>query len=245
MLGPVPDADIAVVLGDISDHVEANIDWCADQILPHMPVIYVPGNHDLYQRCINGCTQGLRRYAAQRGVVYLETDSIVLEGVRFVGGLLWSDLELWAPEDPIERAAELERRFVDFADKSDYVRIYSDKASGRFMTPQGSRARFHETLSYIEKVLKTPFSGETVVLTHFPIHVGSIQPEYIGNPQQPRYISHRPTLIEEAQPAMWLHGHTHLAVNYRVGRTLIANNPCGYSHEGTGFKWDLVHELDA
>jgi hypothetical protein len=26
---------------------------------------------------------------------------------------------------------------------------------------------------------------------------------------------------------------------------MIANNPRGYSHETTGFRWDLVHDLAA
>jgi Icc-related predicted phosphoesterase len=245
LLGEVPPADVAVVLGDISDHVEANIEWCAANVLPHMPVVYVPGNHDLYMRCINGCTDDLRRFAADRGVVYLEMDSVVIEGVRFAGGLLWSDLELWAPSDPAERAAALESRIESFKEKSDYVRIYSDKASARFMTPRESRQRHFETVSYLEDLLATPYAGKTVVLTHFPPHTGSLQPEYFGDPQQPRYLSDKSALIEATQPAMWLHGHTHMAVKYNVGRTLIANNPRGYSHETTGFRWDLVHDLAA
>ncbi len=245
LLGEIPDADVAVVLGDISDHVEANIEWCAANVLPRMPVIYVPGNHDLYMRCINGCTADLRRFAADRGVVYLDMDSVVLEGVRFAGGLLWSDLELSAPTDPIERAAEIENRIEAFKEKPDFQRIYSDRASGRFMSPRDSRQRHIDTVTYLEGVLAHPFPGETVVLTHFPPHLGSQQPEYLGDPQQSRYLSDRSALIEATQPAMWLHGHTHMAVAYRVGRTLIANNPRGYGHETTGFRWDLVHELRA
>jgi Icc-related predicted phosphoesterase len=245
MLGETPEADVAVVLGDISDHVEANIDWCAENILPHMPVIYVPGNHDLYQRCINQCTDELRRHAAMKGVCYLDMDTVALEGVRFVGGLLWSDLELWAPSDPVERDEEVERRIEAFKEKSDFVRIYSDKAGGRFMTPRDSRQRHLETIDYIGRTIRQPFHGETVVLTHFPVHLGSLQPAFVGDPQQPRYLSDKAAFIEETQPAMWLHGHTHQAVSYRVGRTFIANNPRGYRHESTGFRWDLVHDLVA
>ncbi|NTF17940.1 phosphatase [Agrobacterium rubi] len=245
LLGDIPVADVAVIAGDVSDDVEANIVWCVDHVLPRMPVIYVPGNHDLYRRCINGCTADLRRFASDRGVTYLDIDTAVIAGVRFTGGLLWSDLELWAPEDPIARADEIERRIVAFAEKSDYVRIYADKAAGRFMTPRDTRERHLETVRYLEEVLSTPFDGETVVVTHFPPHPGSLQPEYMGDEQQPRYISDRSALIEVAQPAMWLHGHTHMAVNYRVGRTIVANNPRGYGHEKTGFRWDLVHDLAA
>lgn len=245
LLGDIPAADVAVIVGDISDDVEANIDWCAANVAPLMPVVYVPGNHDLYRRCINGCTEELRRYAGDRGVAYLDMDTVVIGGVRFVGALLWADLELWAPEDPVEREEEIERRIVAFGDKSDYVRIYADKTAGRFMTPRDSRRRHLETVAYLENVLNAPFDGDTVVVTHFPPHLGSLQPEYLGDAQQPRYISDRSALIEMTQPAMWLHGHTHMAVSYKVGRTFVANNPRGYEHETTGFRWELVHDLAA
>lgn len=243
MFGDIPDADIAVVVGDLSDHVDDNLEWCARNVRPHMHVVYVPGNHDLYQRCINGCTDDIRKRAADLDVVYLDHDTAVIEGVRFTGGLLWSNYELWASDDEDERALQVEQRLAAAVSKSDYERIYSDKSAGRRMTPWESRARHMETIDYIRGVLDTPFHGETVVLTHFPPHPGSLQDAYAGDPEQPRYLSDHSSLIESRQPAAWLHGHTHQAVNYRVGRTILANNPRGYSHESTGFEWNLVHTI--
>ena len=243
LLGEIPEADVAVVVGDISDHVEANIDWCASLILPRMPVVYVPGNHDLYMRCINGCTEHLRQYARARGISYLDMNTAQIGGVRFIGATFWSDLELWAPEDPAERAMELERRYEAFKDKSDYVRIYADRASGQLMTPMDSRGRHLETVAFIEQEMARPFAGKTVVATHFPPHIGSLQPEYVGDPQQPRYISDRGDLIERLQPSLWMHGHTHHAVRYLAGETLVCCNPRGYQHESTGFRWNVVHDL--
>jgi hypothetical protein len=76
------------------------------------------------------------------------------------------------------------------------------------------------------------------------VHVGSLQPQYIGDHDQPRYLSDHCSLIEETQPDFWLHGHTHHAVSYRVGRTVVSNNPRGYPHEKTGFDWALVHQVE-
>lgn len=242
--GPVPDADVAVVVGDLSDFVEDNIDWCERVIRPSMPVVYVPGNHDMYGKCIWSDVSGLRDYAARRGVTFLENECVVLEGVRFVGGLLWSNYELWTADRPDERASLVEQRLEASREKSDYKRIFADGAGGRLMTPWDSRRRHQETIAYIRQELAKPFAGETVVATHFPVHPGSLQPQYVGDPDQPRYLSDHSALIEQAQPALWLHGHTHHAVSYRVGRTLVSNNPRGYPHEKTGFDWALVHRLD-
>lgn len=241
--GEIPEADLAVVVGDVSDHVDENLEWCARNILPYMPTVYVPGNHDLYQRCINGCTDDIRANAARLGLVYLDRDTAVVNGIRLTGGLLWSNYELWTSDVEDERQRQIEERLAASVRKSDYERIYSDKSTGRYMTPWESRARHIETIDYISDVLDTPFDGETVVVTHFPPHPGSMQKEYMGDCEQPRYLSDHSSLIEGRQPAAWLHGHTHQAVSYRVGRTLVANNPRGYEHESTGFDWQLVHTI--
>lgn len=242
--GPVPDADVAVVVGDLSDFVDDNIDWCANVVLPKMPVVYVPGNHDMYGKCIWQDVDVLREYAARRGVIFLENAAVVVLGVRFVGGLLWSNYELWADGDPAERAKIVEDRLEASREKSDYKHIFADRGDARLMTPWDSRRRHQETVSFLREELAKPFDGETVVATHFPPHIGSLQPQYVGDPDQPRYLSDHSALIEETQPSLWLHGHTHHAVSYRVGRTLVSNNPRGYPHEKTGFDWGLVHRLD-
>jgi Icc-related predicted phosphoesterase len=241
--GPVPEADVAVVVGDVSDHVEANIEWCANVIVPHMPAILIPGNHDMYGRCINGDVSELKSLAASRGVIFLEQETVVLSGVRFTGALLWSDYELWIDADDAERERIVEARLEAAKEKSDYLRIFADRADGRLMTPWDSRRRHKDTIAFLRAELSRPFDGPTVVATHFPAHTGSLQPQYMGDPEQPRYLSDHAGLIEATQPDLWLHGHTHLAVRYHVGRTLVSNNPRGYAHETTGFEWGLVHEI--
>jgi Icc-related predicted phosphoesterase len=242
--GDLPDADVAVVVGDLSDFVEDNIDWCSRVVRPKMPVVYVPGNHDMYGKCIYSDIDDLRAFAAGRGVTFLEKDVVVVGGARFVGGLLWSNYELWAAGEDEERETLVESRLVAAQEKPDYKRIYADRPAGRLMSPWDSRRRHKETISFIRRELSRPFDGPTVVATHFPVHVGSLQPQYVGDHDQPRYLSDHCSLIEETQPDFWLHGHTHHAVSYRVGRTVVSNNPRGYSHEKTGFDWALVHQVE-
>ena len=42
-------------------------------------------------------------------------------------------------------------------------------------------------------------------------------------------------LIEERQPALWVHGHTHDSCDYRVGNTRVICNPRGYENENGAF----------
>lgn len=136
--GDLPDADVAVVVGDLSDFVEDNIDWCSRVVRPKMPVVYVPGNHDMYGKCIYSDIDDLRAFAAGRGVIFLEKDVVVVGGARFVGGLLWSNYELWAAGDDEERETLVESRLVAAQEKPDYKRIYADRPAGRLMSPWDS-----------------------------------------------------------------------------------------------------------
>jgi hypothetical protein len=51
-------------------------------------------------------------------------------------------------------------------------------------------------------------------------------------------------LIVAREPALWIHGHTHHAMDYRIGPTRILCNPLGYPHEANdGFDPRLTVEL--
>jgi len=47
-------------------------------------------------------------------------------------------------------------------------------------------------------------------------------------------------LLHARGPDLWMHGHLHLHVDYRVGRTRIVCNARGHAKEETGFRPDLA-----
>ena len=49
-------------------------------------------------------------------------------------------------------------------------------------------------------------------------------------------------LIDEARPALWIHGHMHSRIDYRIGATRIVANPLGYDDENFAFDPGLVIE---
>ena len=91
VFGEIPKADVAVVLGDLSSHMDANLKWCAKVVRPHMPVVYVPGNHDFHWRGIIQASAEGRGLARKLGIHYLDGDVEIVAGARFVGGTFWSD----------------------------------------------------------------------------------------------------------------------------------------------------------
>jgi hypothetical protein len=54
-------------------------------------------------------------------------------------------------------------------------------------------------------------------------------------------------VIADARPALWVHGHTHDSLDYRIGDTRIICNPFGYLHheENPKFQRDLVVDMPA
>lgn len=45
-------------------------------------------------------------------------------------------------------------------------------------------------------------------------------------------------LVAAAQPKLWIHGHTHESVDYRVGRTRVVCNPHGYAGHAVNARFD-------
>ena len=62
-------------------------------------MIYVAGNHEYYGQKIPKLTRELKELAAGTNVHFLETESVTIGEVEFLGATLWTDFELYG--DPI------------------------------------------------------------------------------------------------------------------------------------------------
>src|SRR5690606_14259073 len=90
---PIPetDADVVILAGDIDVQFNA-IEW-AKQF--EKPVIYVLGNHEFYGGHIESTRLRIRELTFGTNIHFLDDDEIVLNGVRFLGSILWSDFKLY------------------------------------------------------------------------------------------------------------------------------------------------------
>jgi hypothetical protein len=106
---PETDADIVVLTGDVGLG-RGGLEWLLKQWLDK-PVIYVPGNHEFYGHDIS-LIERLRSNASP-DVHVLDNQSVVIEGVRFLGSILWTDFQLFGEIDKwfsIQRASRVEVR---------------------------------------------------------------------------------------------------------------------------------------
>ncbi len=101
-----------------------------------------------------------------------------------------------------------------------------------------------KALQWLSGALCEPFDGLTVVCTHHAPHRRSVAAQFEGDLLSAAFVSHLPELVEGPNaPALWIHGHTHVAMDYRVGRCRVVCNPLGYPQERTGVDTALVIEV--
>ena len=218
---PETPADVVVLAGDIANGNDG-IAWARAHF--RVPVLYVPGNHEYYESEFGAIQQAMPGAAQGSQVRMLDCDEFISGTTRFLGCALWTDFSLASPPER-PRVIEQSRKF-----NPDYRLI---RMGERAFTPEDGIALCVEHKDWLARKLDETFDGDTVVITHFAPHAGSIAPAFEGHPANPGFIVPMDGLMGKAK--LWLHGHTHTAFDYNVNGTRVVCNPRGYPEETTGF----------
>ena len=250
----IPEADICICAGDVKDNVYTSIDYVLAEIASKMPVVLVLGNHDYYSTSIDRALEIARKHSSGTNVHFLENDTVVVQGVRFIGSTRWTDFEIphGSPNGKVELSVD-ERRdlayHVCIRDIADFRHIHrlDERKTGEtgLVTIQELIARHQTSRAYIERQLASPFQGKTVVVTHHAPSPRSLNPAYLGSPSNAAFASDLTPIIQNGRPWYWIHGHIHHSSDYAEGATRVLCNPRGYRHElaYTGFRGGLVVKL--
>jgi Icc-related predicted phosphoesterase len=217
IIGPVPGADVLVLAGDIADGAYACklfSDWPSEK---RVPIILIAGNHEFHDHPIGPIYAKLREGAALNNIHFLENDSIVIDGVRFLGTTLWTDYRL--------RSNRTQSQLMEYCGTrlKDHYRIRTGRHD---FTPQHALVRHEIARAWLEAELKKPFDGKTVVVSHHAPHPLSIHRRYIGDHLNAAFASDLSALMPKVD--LWLHGHVHESFDYSIGRCRVVANPAGY-----------------
>jgi hypothetical protein len=107
---PLPGADLLVLAGDIGTYQDGSLlssleisDFGLARFSPlpvadggagwPTPVLFIPGNHEYDGLDFDATRLRLREACARLGLVWLEQETVVMGGVRFVGSTLWADFD--------------------------------------------------------------------------------------------------------------------------------------------------------
>ena len=79
-------------------------------------------------------------------------------------------------------------------------------------------------------------------MTHHAPTPRAIHPRWRRSALNGAFASDLERVIERHQPALWIHGHVHDAVDTMLGETRVLANPRGYPGEGrrNGFNPELT-----
>lgn len=225
--------DLVLLAGDIGFGA-AGITFASRYFPPEVPVAVICGNHEFYRSDIESVLRLCREQAdVSPNVRFLENDQVVLtfkeRSVRLLGCVLWTDFRLGGnPERSFDVATS---RLADF-------RLIGE--GSRALKPNDQLKRHEQSRAWLTDRLAEPFAGTTVVLTHHAPSPRSQHPRFIGDELTPAFVSDLDALILEHQPALWVHGHTHWSVDYRMGATRVYSNQRGYPKEDPGFRLELI-----
>lgn len=210
------DADIVLLPGDIHLGIKG-IEWA--QRTFDKPVVYVPGNHEYYRQHMGKLGAEMAAAVAGSHVHVLLDEALVLGGVRFIGGTLWTDFN-FSGNQPF--AAQTAR-----ATLSDFRLIRLD-ANYRKLHPRDVILKHAQTRRFIQETLAQPFPGKTVVLSHHAPGALSVAPEFSDDELTSAYASRLERLFGP-EVALWVHGHMHHSVDYVQAGTRVVCNPRGYA----------------
>ena len=253
---PEPGPAIAVFAGDVGRGADS---VTAVATLTDLPSVLVHGNHDAWGGDYFDVLAQLRA-ARTPNVHFLENRAVVLEGVRFLGATLWTDYGgghpvlmdygLWHMRD---------HRFIKAArwwtakNKARFVATFGQQALDKFegnFNPLLARELHARSVAWLRRVLKTPFSGPTVIVTHHAptyaslTRAGVVKEFSLDRAHWQRRMSDDLNLtrvgsyasdvlstleheLERADVRLWAHGHVHHALQFGRRGVRIACNPRG------------------
>jgi len=246
---PLPGADVLVLAGDIGSYqADSKItgdDFGLERFSPlrgwPVPVIFVPGNHEYDTLDFDAGHARLRDCCERLGMTWLERESVVMRGVRFVGTTLWTDFDALAAREPAARQLKAREKACRAANY--YLKKTLTTRHGEPWLADGLREQALACQRWLRGALAQAHEGSTVVVTHFAPSLHSADPRYGLVPGTAGFCNDLDELLPLAD--LWLHGHLHTASDYRVGRCRVVANPLGYArkNEQASYRASLLIEI--
>ena len=258
-----PGVDLLVLAGDVGSYQAGSRlvtdDFGLGRFSPKRAdaawprVLYVPGNHEYDGLDFPTAQARLRQTCAELGIDWLDRETMVIDGVRFIGTTLWADFDALAAREatPTKQLAAREKAFRA---ANHYLRKYSTLIDGQHMLAEGMRDLSLECQAWLREALAQPFDGPTVAGTHFAPGLRSAAPRYGLTPGTAGFCNSLDELLPFAD--LWLHGHLHCAHDYVVEspsgprgevphRCRVVANPLGYANKGEqeDYRPELVIEV--
>jgi hypothetical protein len=228
---------ILVLAGDISSNSEQLVGFLGECAKKFPKVYFVAGNHEFYKHDyiayppviekaltdMMGEQQSNNLKFAFDCVGYEELDDIK---VRFIFAPMWGD-----GGPTLDDQAKTGFYLNDFR----LITMRRGSTMGRF-TVQEMMAEHRKQKAEIDRLLKLPFDGKTVVITH---HLPSRRlvsarfwPSDGSDGANGGFVGQCDDILAyDHAPNLWINGHTHDRISTTLWKTRVECNPAGYRGE--------------
>lgn len=241
-IGEIPKtaADIIFVAGDTANS-DDGMRWLQIQAKRlGVPVITIAGNHEYFGEDVLSFDKTLASWDnfdanAGQGLKVLQCQHLDIGDIRILGCTLWTDYQYQLTDETLASAIRFMR---------DYQQI---RAGDELFTPQQSVQIHLKHRSWLKQALQeaATLDKKVVVMTHHSVSPLSVSEKYAKLPSNAAFVSDLSAWMhEDWAPTLWVHGHTHEAFDYQIGRTRVVVNPRAYPGEISStdleFSWDKV-----
>lgn len=224
--------DLVILAGDIHVGVDGVI-W-AKHTFPHVPVVYVMGNHEYYGENFDKLVEECKIVAQDSTVRVLEREALDASGVRVLATTLWTDYEVMGSERIDEAMTWAEGNLADFW----YIR-----AHGRPFKPLDAALEFARSAEWLDRQIQES-DGPVIVVTHHAPSIATSPPRFAGQISVPSFHSDAEHLLRPPV-RLWAHGHTHHNCDVAVKGVRVVTNQWGYPQEGApGFRQDGIFDVE-
>lgn len=229
------DSDIIILAGDISTGING-IKFAIQQSQKlNKEVVYICGNHEFYGHDYDELLHEIRALAEPFPCVhFLERDELIINDVRFLGCVLWSDF-LGNGDD----RQDLNMAIVS-ASLNDHRLI---RNGYRQFSTEDALEQHQLSRNWLTSKLNDDFQGKNVVITHHAPSLLCQHPDFEYSPIATGFLSDMDELVKQAE--LWIFGHTHANEDITIGKCRLISNQTGYPHENipVSFNEKLLVEI--
>jgi predicted phosphodiesterase len=204
--------DVFCIPGDISDGIYKGrrvLEYIASKT--RAQIVMVMGNHDYIGHDLDRDTVDLMRRGLPSNVHVLDNEVLIVGGVRILGCTLWTSLADYNENDKLHCAMP------------DYNYIY---AGNELITPDDTRVEHAQSVEFLSREMAKPFKGKTIMMSHHaPSWQSGCREKRKDDALSSFFYSDLDYLIQQYQPSLVVHGHTHCPVDYQIGLSRVINQP--------------------
>lgn len=213
--------DVLVVAGDVwRSRPEDAVETVA-RLARGKPSVMVMGNHEPWGGTVGETLDRMRSACVANGVALLDDCVAEVEGVRFVGGTLWTD-------------GRLGGLIEDYPDGFTGEAILNGE--GKRWSLKDAAAAHGKTRACIGEAMAQKDASPLVVVTHHaPLRecLGRSDDGWASAGLLASDLSH---LVDDGGAVLWVHGHLHRSLDLtRPGGTRVICNPAGNRFSNSGF----------